>query len=304
MNIVVAKHAGFCSGVKRAIEIAEETASKNEKIYVYGQLVHNERVIKDLEKKGVVFIENIEDIPDNAVTVLRAHGEPCTTYEKLKQKNISGEKLKDATCPLVKLVHNAAIKLKKNGYDVIIFGKKNHPESIGTGYYIKGKNTFIVENQCDASNVGDYINKNNFGKVAIISQTTMSVDGYSRLINNINNIFNNKFEQISLDLKDMSKPFVFVDTICNPTKQRQSDTEEIAKKADVMVVIGGKNSSNSKELVAKCKELNVKTFFVQEAEQLEKEWFKNKENVGVTAGASTPDVTIREVVDRIKEIAI
>ena len=113
---------------------------------------------------------------------------------------------------------------------------------------------------------------------------------------------NNKFEQISLDLKDMSKPFVFVDTICNPTKQRQSDTEEIAKKADVMVVIGGKNSSNSKELVAKCKELNVETYFIQSAEQLKKEWFENKENIGVSAGASTPDITIKEVVERLRQI--
>ncbi len=301
MEIITAKHAGFCSGVKKAIEIAEDTA-KNGKTYVYGQLVHNERVIKDLEKKGIVFVENIEDIPDNAVTVLRAHGEPGVTYEKLEQKNILGDKLKDATCPLVKLVHNTVIKLKNNGYEVIIFGKKNHPESIGIGYHIKGKDTFIAENPDDASNAVDYINNNNLKKVAIISQTTMSVNGYKKLINNINNIFNNKFEQISLNLKDMSKPFVFVDTICNPTKQRQSDTEQIAKKADVMIVIGGKNSSNSKELVAKSKELGVETYFIQAAGQLKKEWFENKENVGVTAGASTPDITINEVVEGIRQV--
>jgi 4-hydroxy-3-methylbut-2-enyl diphosphate reductase len=300
LKIMVAKHAGFCSGVKRAIETAEETVANNGKVYVYGQLVHNESVIKDLEKKGVVFVENIEDIPDNAVTVLRAHGEPGTTYEKLKQKNISGEKLKDATCPLVKLVHNAAIKLKKNGYEVIIFGKKNHPEAIGTSYYINGGNTFIVDNPNDAGSVVEHIT--NFDKAAVISQTTMSVDGYRRLIENINRLSNKKFERLHLNLEDISKPFVFVDTICNPTKQRQSDTEEIAKKSDIMIVIGGKNSSNSKELFAKCKELNVGTFFVQEAEQLEKEWFKNKENVGVTAGASTPDITINDVVEKIKQI--
>ncbi|MBU90788.1 4-hydroxy-3-methylbut-2-enyl diphosphate reductase [Candidatus Woesearchaeota archaeon] len=304
MKIIVASHAGFCSGVKKAIEIAEETALKDGKTYVYGQLVHNERVIKDLEEKGIEFVENIEGIPENAVTVLRAHGEPGTTYEKLKQKNISGENLKDATCPLVKLVHNAAIKLKNNGYGVIIFGKKNHPESIGTSYYINGKDTFIVENPGDAASVVDYITKNNFGKVALISQTTMSVTGYKQLVDNINKIFDNKFEELHLNFKDVDKNFVFVDTICNPTKQRQSDTEEIAKKADVMIVIGGKNSSNSKELVAKSKEFGVETYFIQSAEQLEKEWFDGKENVGVTAGASTPDITINEVVDRINEMAL
>ena len=302
MKITIAKHAGFCYGVKRAIEIAEKTAADG-KTYVYGQLVHNERVIEDLKKKGIEFVENIDEIPNNSVTVLRAHGEPGITYEKLKQKGISGDKLKDATCPLVNLVHNAAIKLKNNGYEIIIFGKKNHPESIATSYYIKGKDTFIVEDPNDASSVINYINKNNFSKAAIISQTTMSVKGYKKLIDNINNIFDNKFEKSSLN-SEKENNFVFVDTICNPTKQRQADTEEIAKKADVMIVIGGKNSSNSKELAAKCKELNVETYFVQATEQLKKEWFTGKENVGVTAGASTPDVTINEVVDKIRKITI
>ena len=301
---MVAKHAGFCFGVKKAIDIAEETAAKNDgKTYVYGQLVHNEQVIEDLQKKGIEFVENIDDIPENAVTVLRAHGEPGTTYKELKQKNIvKGGKLNDATCPLVTLVHNVAIKLKNNGYEVIIFGKKDHPESIGTSYHIKGKDTFIVEDPGNASYVVDYINKNNFGKVALISQTTMSVTGYKKLIDNINKIFENRFEELHLSLKDMDKDFVFVDTICNPTKQRQSDTEEIAKKADVMIVIGGRNSSNSKELAAKSREFGVQTYFIQSVEQLKEEWFNNKENIGVTAGASTPDITINEVVDRMKEI--
>lgn len=309
-EIMVAKHAGFCFGVKKAIEIAEETAEKNKgkKTYVYGQLVHNERVIDDLQKKGIVFAENIEEIPENAVTVLRAHGEPGTTYQTLKLKNIDkNNNLNDATCPLVTLVHNVAIKLKNNGYEIIIFGKKDHPESIGTSYHIKGKNTFIAENPEDASLVVDYITKNNFKKIAIISQTTMSVTGYKNLIDNINNILKKKsgkkFQELHLSLKDMSMPFVFVDTICNPTKQRQSDTEEIAKKADIMVVIGGKNSSNSKELAEKSREFGVETYFIQDCSQLKKEWFNGKERIGVTAGASTPDVTIGEVVDKIKVLA-
>lgn len=302
MKIIVAKHAGFCFGVKRAIEIAEETASTNGKTYVYGQLVHNERVIEDLGEKGIEFVDDIKDIPKNAVTVLRAHGEPGATYEKLRQKGIFGDRLKDATCPLVKLVHNAAIKLKANGYEVIIFGKKNHPESIGISYYINGKNTFIAENPNDAALIAEHINKNNLGKAAIISQTTMSVNGYNKLIQNINKKCNSKFEKLELNLKNIGKPFVFVDTICNPTKQRQSDTEEIAKKADIMIVVGSKNSSNSKELAAKSKEIGVETYFIQDAWQLKKEWLKGKENIGITAGASTPDITINEVVERIREI--
>jgi 4-hydroxy-3-methylbut-2-enyl diphosphate reductase len=304
MEILIAKHAGFCFGVKHAIEIAEETASENNgKVYVYGQLVHNEKVIEDLEKKGIEFADKIEDIPQNSVTVLRAHGEPKTTYQKLQEKSIvKGKNLNDATCPLVTLVHKVAVKLKNNGYEVILFGKKNHPEAVGTSYYIKGEDTFIVESPKDAASVVEYIKKNNFKKVAVISQTTMSVPGYKELIDNINSLSEKNFEKIHLSLNGLSKKFVFVDTICNPTKQRQADTEDIAKKADVMIVIGGKNSSNSKELAAKCKTLNVETHFIQLADQLKKEWVLNKEHIGITAGASTPDITIDEVVDRIRQV--
>ncbi len=303
-SIKVAKHAGFCFGVKKAIEIAEDVASKNpEKTYVYGQLVHNEKVIKDLENKGIIFVEDINEIPQNAVTVLRAHGEPGTTYQILEEKSIlKGKNLNDATCPLVTLVHNVAIKLKSNGYEVIIFGKHDHPESIGTSYHLKGKDTFIVEHEDDYGKVIDYLKNNDFEKVAIISQTTMSVYGYAKLIENINRHFENKFVEIPLAMKNMDIKYGFVDTICNPTKQRQSDTEDIAKESDVVIVIGGKNSSNSKELYAKCKEMGVDSYFIQFAEQLEKEWFEGKEKIGVTAGASTPDYLIDEVVERINEI--
>jgi len=304
MEIKVAKHAGFCFGVKKAIEIAEEVAQNNKNTYVYGQLVHNEQVIKKLEDKGIIFVENISDIPQGAVTVLRAHGEPGTTYQILEEKSITKENnLNDATCPLVTLVHNTAIKLKNNGYEVILFGKRNHPEAIGTSYHLKGKDTFIVEDPEDYGSVIDYINRNNFGKIAVISQTTMSVYGYKRLVDNINSkLTDGKFEEIPLSLKDLNKKYGYVDTICNPTKQRQSDTEELAKECDAVVVIGGKNSSNSKELYEKAKEFGIDSYFIQSAEQIEKEWFDGKEKIGVTAGASTPDYLINEVVERIKEI--
>ena len=304
MEIMVAKHAGFCFGVKKAIEIAEEVAQNNsEKTYVYGQLVHNEKVINDLESKGIIFVENINEIPRSAVTVLRAHGEPGTTYEILEEKSIAkGKNLNDATCPLVTLVHNVAIKLKNNGYEVVLFGKANHPEAIGTSYHLKGKNTFIVENPEDFESVIEHMNKNNFEKVAVISQTTMSVYGYKKLIENINQNFENKFIEIPLSLKKLDIKYGFVDTICNPTKQRQSDTEELAKECDIVIVIGGKNSSNSKELYAKCKEFGVESHFIQSEEQLQEEWFDGKEKIGVTAGASTPDYLIDEVVERVKGI--
>ncbi len=305
IDIKVAKHAGFCFGVKRAIEVAEEIAQNNpnKKTYVLGQLVHNERVIKNLEEKGIVFVGNIHDIPKNSITVLRAHGEPGTTYEILEQKSITkGNNLNDATCPLVTLVHNVAIRLKDAGYDVILYGKHNHPEAIGTSYHLKGKGTFIVDHEDDYQKVIDYIYENNFKKIAIISQTTMSVFGYQKLIENVNENFGNRFVKIPLALTNLDAEYVFVDTICNPTKQRQSDIDELAKDRDIIIVIGGKNSSNSKELHAKAKEYGVESYFIQSCEQLEKKWFSGKNKIGVTAGASTPDYLIGEVEEKIKEI--
>src|SRR3989344_7255278 len=204
MEIMVAKHAGFCFGVKRAIDIAEEVASRNKgKTYVYGQLVHNERVIDDLEKKGIEFVDRIEQIPNGAITILRAHGEPGTTYRQLTGKNIlKNDKLNDATCPLVTLVHNVAIKLKNNDYEVILFGKRNHPEAIGTSYHIRGNDTFVVENPEDYNEVIEHIRKNNFEKIAIVSQTTMSVNGYKQLIESINKNSKEKFEELHLSLND------------------------------------------------------------------------------------------------------
>ena len=305
-SIKVAKNSGFCFGVKKAIEIAQEVAEKNngQPTYVLGQLVHNERVIDDLEGKGIVFVDDINEIPQNAVTVLRAHGEPGTTYQILQQKEITKDKnLTDATCPLVTLVHNVAIKLKTAGYEVIIFGKHDHPESIGTSYHLKGKYTFIVENAEDSDLVVDYIKNNNYEKYAIISQTTMSVYGYKKLIEDINlKLQDGKFEDIPLNLKDLTKKYGYVDTICNPTKQRQTGTEELAKESDLMIVIGGLNSSNSKELYAKCKEIGVESYFIQSSGQIKPEWFSGKEKIGVTAGASTPDYLIDEVVNKLKEI--
>jgi len=257
-----------------------------------------------LENRGFVFVENISEIPQNAITVLRAHGEPGTTYQLLEEKSIvKGGNLNDAVCPLVTLVHNVAIKLKNNGYEVMIFGKHDHPESIGTSYHLKGKNTFIVEHAEDAELVIDYINSTNYEKYALISQTTMSVLGYKQLIDDINSkMKDGKFEEIALNLRDLTKKFGYVDTICNPTKQRQSDIDELAQDRDIIIVIGGLNSSNSKELYAKAKEYGVESHFIQSADQLKKEWLEGKDKIGVTAGASTPDYLIDEVVERVREI--
>ena len=303
-NIHIAKHSGFCFGVRRAIDIAKEVSAKAKgTTYVYGQLVHNERVINDLQNQGIVFIEDIKNIPAGATTVLRAHGEPGTTYQLLQEKDIiPSTSLTDATCPLVTLVHNVAIKLKHQGYDVAIFGKADHPESIGTAYHLKGKDTYIIEkpNIDYAREYVDYLKEHHIKKAALVSQTTMSVHGYKQLVDHLNSLIDGQFKPIPLSLVDINTDFGYVDTICNPTKQRQSGTEELARKVEVMVVIGGLHSSNSKELAQKAKELGVETHYIQSAEQVKKEWFSGKKEIGVSAGASTPDILIDEVVDAIK----
>ena len=202
------------------------------------------------------------------------------------------------------MVHNVAIKLKHQGYDVAIFGKADHPESIGTAYHLKGKDTYIIEkpDKDYASEYVDYLKENNIKKAAIISQTTMSVQGYNRLIEHLNALTNGQFKPIPLSLVDIHDDFGYVDTICNPTKQRQSGIEELAKRVEVMVVIGGVHSSNSKELAQKSRELGVVTHYIQSAEQVQKEWFDSKQEIGVSAGASTPDILIDEVVSRIKAL--
>ncbi len=303
MEIRIAKHAGFCFGVRRAIQIAEEVAQKTQQpTYVPGELVHNEVVISDLKKKGIVFLDSVKDVPSEAVTVLRAHGEPKATYEYLRQKNVDGKNLTDATCPLVTLVHNVAKQLKKEGYEIIIFGKFDHPETIGTRSHIKGDDTFVVEHPEDYPQLITYLTAHNFPRVALISQTTMSVFGYRQLIENLNAHYDKVFEEIPLHLKDFSKNFGYVDTICQPTKLRQSDTEDIAKISDLMIVVGGKNSSNAKELARTSEKYGVETYYIQTPEQLRPEWFIGKKNVGVSAGASTPDSSIQKVVQRIKDI--
>lgn len=304
MNIRVAKHAGFCFGVRRAIQLAQNVALKTKKkTYVPGQLVHNEVVIKDLESKGIEFVDKVEDLPQNATTVLRAHGEPGKTYDTLKQKAIQNENLTDATCPLVTLVHNVAKQLIKQNYEVVIYGKFDHPETIGTRSHLQGQDTFVVEKPENYQQVVDHITKHNFPKVAIISQTTMSVQGYKDLIDNLSKASGNDFKEIPLNMKEFETNFGYVDTICQPTKLRQSDTEDIAQISDVMIVIGGKNSSNSKELVATSKKYGIDAHYIQTAQQLKPEWFVGKKEIGVTAGASTPDSSINEVVEKIKKLA-
>lgn len=273
MKISLAEESGFCFGVKKALDRISAIKNK-ENIYVLGALIHNPQVIGELKKQGIRFTDSIDEIKKGTL-VVSAHGLSDDIIWKAKQKQLS---IIDTTCPLVKNVHNITKNLEQQGYQIIIFGDKEHTEVKG----IKGnlKNPIII------SNIGELDNLKQ-GKYALVSQTTQDVL---------------KFNEISQKLKEKIKDIVISDTICSATKSRQENAKNLAKQVDLMLVIGGYNSANTKRLKAICSNI-VETKHIEKPEELKKEWFKNKESIGITAGASTPENVIREVIGRIDKIS-
>ena len=274
MNVTLAKSAGFCFGVRDALTVAEGLDPKKEDIYILGKLIHNPQAIKRLEEKGIKSIDSIDKVEKGTI-VISAHGVPDSTIEKAKAK---GLKIIDTTCPLVKSVHNIGKIMEKRELQVVIYGEKNHTEVKGT----KGnlKKPIVVSNIEEV----DKLDKDK--NYAIISQTTNNVQDFQQI--------KNKFES---DFKSAK----VIDTICQPTKERQSSALELAKNSDIMIVVGGYISANTRNLAVRCSEF-TETHHIETANELEKEWFKGKGNVGVTAGASTPDYLIKDVMDKIKEL--
>jgi len=266
MKIKIARCAGFCFGVKRAINIAENALNglrSEEKIYSFGAIIHNPQVVEGLFKKELQVINGLEAIKGGTV-IISSHGAPVEILEEIKKKKI---KLIDATCPFVKYAQNIVKNLKKEGYGIIIVGDSAHPE-VRALKSIAGK---------------DKLSK----KIGIISQTTQSKVNY---INEIRKIME----------KDFSEVKVF-NTICNDTSKRQSATRSLLKDCDLMIVIGGKNSANTRRLWQICKESGVDSFHIETELELDKAWFKGKSCVGITSGASTPNSMVEKVVEIIKK---
>lgn len=273
MKARLAEESGFCFGVKKALDRINTTENK-EDIYVLGKLIHNPQVIEELKKQGIKFIENIDEIKQGTL-VISAHGISDDVIEKAKEK---GLKIIDTTCPLVKNVHNITKNLEQQGYRIIIFGDKEHTEVKG----IKGNlnNPIIISNIEELDNLKQ-------GKYALVSQTTQDVV---------------KFNEVSEELRKRVRDLVVSDTICSATKLRQENARKLAKEVDLMLVIGGYNSANTKRLRDICSKI-VETKHIEKSEELKKEWFKNKNNIGITAGASTPKSVIRDVVEKINNIS-
>ncbi len=275
VKITIAKSAGFCFGVKRAIDLAQDIASKNSDVYTFGPLIHNPQEVARLEKENIKVVEDYSKI-EKGVLVLRTHGIPLDIYENLsKKENI---KIVDAACPFVKKAQDIIKELSKDSEQIVIVGEKKHPEVVALVSYGKGK-CLVVEDKNDVKNV----KKTDI--IYIVSQTTQSPK---------------KFEEIVNEISKISQVKVF-NTICRATFDRQSAAAKLAKEVDVMIVIGGKNSGNTTRLYQICSNI-TKTYHIEDVGEIEPAWFDKVESVGITAGASTPDWIIENIKRRIKEI--
>lgn len=283
MDIIVGKTAGFCFGVENAVTGVKNILNENnEKKYCLGELIHNEQVIEKLEESGMITVNNIEDIPDGENVIFRAHGEAELIYEMANQRKL---KIFDFTCPKVKAIHIKVQREKEKSF-IIIIGKKNHPEIIGTKGFA-GENSFIIENEDDILDCYMEYEKTNLGRVYVVSQTTFSSSKFDKIV-----------EEIQLNFYEAD---VFVDkTICDSTENRQQETRDVSKKVNKMIIIGGKNSSNTKEL-AKVAEENCKNvYLVQTVNDLKCVEFSQDDKIGIMAGASTPKDSIEQIVDFLK----
>ncbi|MBQ7105775.1 MAG: 4-hydroxy-3-methylbut-2-enyl diphosphate reductase [Bacilli bacterium] len=285
MKIECGKLCGFCSGVNYTINKALEVLSNEDDIYCLGQIVHNERVIKSLEEKGMVTVNNIDDVPDNSKLIIRAHGEVKDVFFAAKKRNIE---IIDLTCGKIKVILKKIEKEMDKSF-IIIIGKKNHPETIGTLSYA-GDNSSVVEDEDDILITNEKLKKSRLSRVYIVSQTTFSSRKFDELITKIKNVF------------DCNIDIVVDKTICDVTEKRQKEVFELSSRVDKMIIIGGKNSSNTKELAKISKNNCDQSFLVQTKEDLKNIVFSSEDNVGIMAGASTPREIIDEVIDYLNTL--
>lgn len=283
MEVIIGKTAGFCFGVERAIKGAKELAEKNEKIYCLGELVHNSQVVGGLEKEGMITVEELSEIIEqNQKVIFRSHGVAKEVYEEAEKRNLIYE---DLTCPKVIALHKVAERYAKEDFFVILTGSKKHPENIGTISFCKKENSYQLEEPENLANAIEAYRKTGLSKIVLISQTTYALA---------------KFEKIAEELKKNFPELVIENTICAATRLRQEETKELAEKVDKMVIVGGKNSSNTKKLAEVAEKVCEKVFLVETYEELNKEDFSENDKVGIMAGASTPKESIQDIQNFLK----
>ncbi|MDP2006142.1 MAG: 4-hydroxy-3-methylbut-2-enyl diphosphate reductase [Rubrivivax sp.] len=279
-EVLLAEPRGFCAGVDRAIEIVERALRKyGAPIYVRHEIVHNTYVVNDLKAKGAIFIEDLADVPPGATLVFSAHGVSKAVRVEAAQR---GFQVFDATCPLVTKVHVEVAKLAKEGYDFIMIGHKGHPEVEGTmGQLTQG--IYLVEDVADVAGV-----QPTRDKLAVVTQTTLSVDDAAEILAEVKRRFPHVREPKQQD-------------ICYATQNRQDAVKVMAPKVDVVIVVGSPTSSNSNRLRELAERLGTEAHMVEGAQDLQPAWFEGRQRVGLTAGASAPDVLVQAVIDRLRE---
>ena len=276
MNIIVTKSAGYCFGVRDAVNIAYETAKKYGNVYMLGDIVHNEQVVSDLEKAGAKIVKNLDEIPKNSPVLFRAHGTKKDIWKEAKNKNL---KIIDATCPLVHEIHHEVKKLEEEKRQIIIIGDHGHDEVIAIADQVTKRKPIIISNIEEAEALRRY------KRAGIVSQST-------QMIENLQSIMTVLLKKV-YDLR-------FVNTICFPTKRNHEQIKELSINCELMIVIGSFTSANSKRLTELSIQRNTNSYQVTGKEDLKKEWFYNIKNVGISAGASTPDYLINEVKEQIQ----
>lgn len=286
MELIVGKYAGMCEGVSYAVQRAKEIVKENDKVYCLGELVHNRQVVDELEKDGMITVQDIAEIPNYSKVIFRTHGVPKEIYERAYRK---GLEVYDLTCGNVQAIHMKVDKEKKKSF-IIIVGNANHPEVIGIKGFA-GENSYVIDDADEILDAYMEYEKTKMGYVYVVGQTTFS---------------SKKFDTLTDELREnFAETIVMVDkTICSATDKRQDETRDISKKVNSMVIIGGKNSSNTQKLVEIAKENCEKVYFAQTRKDLRKMDFVNEEKVGIMAGASTPKEVVDDIIDFFNKISI
>jgi len=279
MEVLLAKSAGFCFGVKRAVEQVYEQIEKGGPIYTYGPIIHNEEVVKDLEKKGVFVINTMEELDDitEGTVIIRSHGVSSAVYEALQKK---GVEIVDATCPFVLKIHNIVKQESANGKQIVIIGNEKHPEVEGIMGWSKTQ-VHVVDTAEKAQN----LQLDPQREVCIVSQTTFNY---------------NKFKELVEIISEKGYNIIIRNTICNATEERQTEAREIAKRVDAMIVVGGSSSSNTRKLYEICKNECKDTYYIQTLNDLDMTSLGKADCIGITAGASTPNNIIQEVYTNVR----
>ena len=282
MKVIKAKSAGFCFGVKRAVDTVYKQVEENQNlpIYTYGPIIHNEEVVKDLEQKGVIVLRSEEELDtlERGTVIIRSHGVAKDVYDRLESKKIQ---IVDATCPFVKKIHNIVQKHSEMGENIIIIGNPEHPEVQGIKGWA-GDHVEVFQTKEEAENYSCEQGK----KICIVAQTTFNY---------------NKFKELVEIIDEKGYNITIKNTICNATEERQTEARDIAQKVDAMIVIGDKSSSNTRKLYEICKGECENTFYIQTLKDLDLKSLNLVNSIGITAGASTPNNIIEEVYTNVRE---